>query len=133
MTRDDLPDSSPSDGGRSARPPRSTPELIVELRQRAAGRILVAIALVNRDVTQFVFASDDNPLSKLNALIGGGGHPIGIVSVRIDGGCVEYDAHPFVEYRHRPHALAYLQSLRLPFLTLLHTHLERMPDNPRMN
>ena len=116
-----------------ARSPRSTSELIVELQVRGTALTLAAIAVVNNDVTQFVFGVDDDPLSKLNALIGAGGHPIGLVGARIDGGTVEYHSHPFVEYQDNPRAVAYLQTLRVPFLALMRTHVDRMPDNPRWN
>jgi hypothetical protein len=116
-----------------ARPPRSTPELIVELQVRATALTLAAIAVVNNDLTQFVFAIDDDPLGKLNDLVRAGGHPIGLVGARIGGGTIEYHSQPFVEYQHNPRALAYLQTLRVPFLTLMSTHVDRMPDDPRMN
>ena len=112
---------------------RSTPELIVELQTQAPAFTLAAIAVVNNDDTYFVFASDDAPLDRLNALMRAGGHPIGLVGARIGGGTVEYHPHPFVEYRHNPNALAYLQTLRVPFLTLLRTHIDRMPDDSRLN
>ena len=112
---------------------RSTPELIGELQAKAADFILAAIAVVNNDDTYFVFASDDAPLDRLNALMRAGGHPIGLVGARIGGGTVEYHPHPFVEYRHNPNALAYLQTLRVPFLTLLRKHIDRMPDDSRLN
>ena len=114
---------------------RSTPELIVELQVRAIDFTLAAIAVVNNnnDVTQFVFAIDDDPVSDLNALIRGGGHPIGIVGARLGCESIEYHLQPFVEYQNNPQALAYLQTLRVPFLTLIRTHVDRMPDNPRVN
>ena len=118
---------------RPARSPRTTPELIVELQGQAAALTVAAIAVVHHNVTQFVFASDDDPLGTLNALVDAGGHPIGLVGARIGGGAVEYSAHPFVEYQDHPQAAAYLQTLRVPFLTLLRTHIDRMPDNPRWN
>ena len=133
MDNEDTSEGAVPAGRWSARPPRSTPELIVELQARATALTLAAIAVVNGDVTQFVFATDEEPLDKLNALIGGGGHPIGVVGARIDNGTVEYHARPFVEYGHRPDALAYLQRLRTLFLTLMRTHMDRMPDNPRLN
>ncbi len=133
MVNDGFPDEAAPAGRRPARSPRSTPELIAELQARAAGLTLAAIAVVNNDVTQFVFAVDDDPLGALNSLIGTGGHPIGLVGVRIGGGAIEYYAQPFVEYRHNPHALAYLQSLRHPFLALMQTHVDRIPDDPRLN
>ncbi|HSB72007.1 MAG TPA: hypothetical protein VLT62_21975 [Candidatus Methylomirabilis sp.] len=100
---------------------------------RAKALTLAAIAVTHHDVTQFVFAVDDDPLSKLNALIDAGGHPIGLVGARIGGGTVEYHSQPFVEYQDNPNAVAYLQTLRAPFLALMRTHIDRMPDNPRMN
>jgi len=115
------------------RSPRSTPELIVELQLKARVLTLAAIAVVNNDTTQFVFAIDEDPLATLNALIRSGGHPIGIVGARIERGIVEFHPEPFVEFQRNPQALAYLQSLRVPFLTLLQTHVDRMPDNPRNN
>ena len=133
MTTDGIPEA-PGPGARQPmRSPRSTPDLIVELQVRATALTLAAIAVVRHDVTQFVFASDADPLGKLNALIGAGGHPIGLVGARIGGGTVEYHTHPFVEYQENPDAAAYLQTLRVPFLTLLWTHVDRMPDNPRWN
>jgi len=133
MTNEGLPEEATPASRWPARSPRATPELIVELQLRATALTLAAIAVVNNDVTQFVFAIDDDPLGKLNALIAGGGHPIGLVGARIGGGTVDYHAHPFVEYRDNPRAVAYLQTLRVPFLTLLRTHIDRMPDNPRWN
>ena len=133
MTSDGTPEEITPATGRPARSPRSTPELIVELQVRAAALTLAAIAVVNNDATQFVFAIDDDPASRLNALIRAGGHPIGIVGACLGRGTVEYCAHPFVEYERNRQALAYLQTLRVPFLTLMRTHVDRMPDNPRNN
>jgi hypothetical protein len=133
MTREGSPEEPGPVARRPAQSPRTTPELIVELLGQAASLTVAAIAVVHHDVTQFVFASDDDPLGTLNALIEGGGHPIGLVGARIGGGAIEYSAHPFIEYQDHPQALAYLQTLRVPFLTLLRTHVDRMPDNPRWN
>ena len=133
MTNEGMPTEPESAAPRPARAPRTPPDLIVELQGRAAGLTVAAIAVVHHDVTQFVFASDDDPLDTLNALIAAGGHPIGLVGARLGGGTVEYHAHPFVEYQDNPRAVAYLQTLRVPFLTLLRTHVDRMPDNPRWN
>jgi hypothetical protein len=133
MGTEDTPAESGSVGRRPARSPRTTPELIVELQTQAAALTVAAIAVVHHNVTQFVFASDDDPLGTLNALIDAGGHPIGLAGARIGSRTVEYSAHPFVEYQDNPAAVAYLQTLRVPFLTLLRTHVDRMPDNPRWN
>jgi hypothetical protein len=133
MTGEGIPEEPGPVARRPARSSRTSPELIVELQGRAAALTVAAIAVVHHDVTQFVFASDDDPLGTLNALIDAGGHPIGLVGARIGGGTVEYSAHPFVEYQDHPAAVAYLQTLRAPFLTLLRTHVDRMPDNPRWN
>jgi hypothetical protein len=46
------------------------------------------------------------------------------VGARLGGGNIEYHANPFVEYQGNPHVVAYLQSLRVPFLTLMRTHLD---------
>ena len=133
MTRDGIPEELGPAARRPAPAPRATPELIVELQVGARALTLAAIAVVRHDLTQFVFASDDDPLGRLNTLIGAGGHPIGLVGARLGGGTVEFSAHPFVEYADNPRAVAYLQTLRVPFLTLLRTHVDRMPDNPRWN
>jgi hypothetical protein len=133
MTPGENPEEIAPAAPRPARSPRSTPELIVELQVRARALVLAAIAVVNNDTTEFVFAVDDDPLDKLNALIRVGGHPIGIVGARIERGSIEYHPEPFVEFQHNPQALAYLQSLRVPFLALIQTHVDRMPDNPRNN
>jgi hypothetical protein len=132
MTRDGIPEEPGPGARRPARAPRSTPDLIVELQVRAAALTLAAIAVAYPDGTQFVFASDEDPLGTLNALVAAGGHPIGLVGARLGGGRVEYAAHPFVEYQDHPRAVAYLQTLRVPFLTLMRTHVDRMPDNPRV-
>jgi len=95
--------------------PRSTPDLVVEWQARSTALTLAAIAVAQHDRTQFVFASDDNSLSKLD----------GVVGARIRG--------ETVECQDNSRAVAYLQGLRVPFLTLLRTHADRMPDNPRMN
>ncbi|HTX53843.1 MAG TPA: hypothetical protein VMD08_10545 [Candidatus Baltobacteraceae bacterium] len=121
------------DTWRTARSPRSTPELIVELQARATAFTLAAIAVLKDDGTEFVFAIDDDALDRLNTLVRAGGHPIGLVAAQIGCSTVEYHAETFIEYQHNPRALAYLQSLRTPFLTLLRTHVDRMPDNPRLN
>jgi hypothetical protein len=133
MTIEGIPEEPGSGARRPMRTPRCTPDLIVELQVRAKALTLAAIAVVHHDVTQFVFAIDADPLGKLNALIGAGGHPIGLVGARISGGTVEFHSHPFVEYQDNLDAVAYLQTLRVPFLTLLRTHVDRMPDNPRWN
>ncbi len=134
MAREEFPEEATPAARGPARSPRSTPELIVELQLKARALTLAAaIAVVNDDTTHFVFASDEDSLATLNALIRAGGHPIGIVGARIEGGIVEFLPEPFVEFQHNPQALAYLQSLRVPFLTLLQTHVDRMPDSPRNN
>ena len=133
MATGDVPEEAAPAGWRPAPPSRSTPALIIELQVQATALTLAAIAVVNKSGTHFVFAVDDDPLDELNALIRAGGHPIGIVGARIEHGAVEYHPQPFVEYQRNPSALAYLQSLRVPFLTLMRTHVDRMPDNPRNN
>ena len=133
MTTGETPEEAWAAARRSAPPPRSTSELIVELRKWETADILAAIAVVNNDVTEFVFAIDDDPLTRLNALVSAGGHPIGIVGARTGGGTVEYRTQPFVEYQHNPNALAYLQTLRVPFLTRVRTHLDCRPDTPGNN
>ena len=133
MTTGEIPEEATPVSRRPEHSLRCTPELIVELQVRATAFTLAAIAVVNNDVTQFVFAIDDDPLSTLNALVRAGGHPIGIVGARLGPGTIEYHPQPFVEYQHDPQAMAYLQTLRVPFQTLMRTHVDRMPDNPRVN
>jgi hypothetical protein len=133
MSTGEVPEESTPAARQPARSLRSTTDLVVELQVRATDLTLAAIAVVNSDVTQFVFAIDDDPVSKLNALIRAGGHPIGIVGARLGCESIAYHLHPFVEYQNNPQALAYLQTLRVPFLTLIRTHVDRMPDNPRVN
>jgi hypothetical protein len=133
MAIGDVPEEAAPAGWRPAPSSRSTPELIVELQARATVLTLAAIAVANHNATHFVFAIDDDPLGRLNALVRAGGHPIGIVGARIERGAIEYRLQPFIEYQRNPGALAYLQTLRVPFLTLIRTHVDRMPDNPRNN
>lgn len=133
MTNDGtLDDPLPAARG-PERSPRTTPQLIATLLEWATPLTLTAIAVVNADLTQFVFACDDDPLGRLNDMVGTGGHPIGLVGLRTAAGAVEFRVRPFVEYQCNPRALIYLQSLRDPFLALLRTHIDRMPDDPRMN
>ncbi|HYL81764.1 MAG TPA: hypothetical protein VEU07_13175 [Candidatus Acidoferrum sp.] len=113
--------------------PRSTPALIAELRLHASGLTLAAIAVVNNNSTHFVFPTDGDPLTKLNALIHAGGHPVGIIGAQIGRGAIRFDLHPFVEFQDSPQALQYLHTLRDPFLALIRMHVDRMPDNPRYN
>ena len=122
----------PADGS-ATRIPRSTPALIAELRAHAAGLTLAAIAVARNDSTQFVFPADDDPLGRLNTLIHAGGHPIGIVGAQIGRGAIRFVLHPFIEFQNNPQALEYLHTLRDPFLTLIRTHVDRMPENPRWN
>ncbi len=123
MTRERIPEEPESVARRPGRGPRSTPDLIVEWQARSTALTLAAIAVAQHDRTQFVFASDDNSLSKLD----------GVVGARIRGETVECCSHRSVECQDNSRAVAYLQGLRVPFLTLLRTHADRMPDNPRMN
>ncbi len=113
--------------------PRSTPALIAELHAHAAGLTLAAIAVARNDSTQFVFPVDDDPLGRLNTLIHAGGRPIGIVGAQIARGAIRFVLHPFIEFQNNAQALAYLHTLRDPFLTLIRTHVDRMPDDPRNN
>jgi len=133
MAADGVPGETELGGQGPARPRRPTTELIVELRVRAAACTLAAIAVAYCDTTRFVFATDEDPLADLNELVAAGGHPIGVVGARVGGGVVEYCTYPFAEYREKPDAVAYLQALRVPFLTLLQTHIDRLPDDPRRN
>ena len=133
MANESAPEGTGWDTGQPAPPSRSTPDLIVELQVRAMVCTVAAIAVVNQDVTAFVFAADDNPLDRLNTLVRAGGHPIGLVGAQIGRDAVEYCAQVFVEYQRDPRAMAYLQTLRDPFLALVRTHVDRMPDNPRLN
>jgi len=133
MTTGEAPEEATPAARRPTPPPRSTPELIAELQERSTADTLVAIGVVNNDVTVFVFASDEDPLTKLNSLVCAGGHPIGVVGARIGRGTVEYYSQPFLEYQHDPNALAYLQTLRVPFLSRARTYLDRRPNNPCNN
>lgn len=46
-------------------------------------------------------------------------------------GVVEGSAHPFPDHDDNPRAVAYPQTLRLPFLTRPRPPIPRVPDNPR--
>jgi len=61
ITFEGIPEEATPAAGRLAWSPRSTPEIIVELQVQATAFTLAAIAVVNHDVTQFVFAIDDDP------------------------------------------------------------------------
>lgn len=68
MANEGIPAGATPTAGRPARPPRSTPDLVVELQVWATSCTLAAIAVANHDVTQLVCAIDDDSLGKLNTL-----------------------------------------------------------------
>ncbi len=64
-----------SDAGQPACPSRSTPDLIGELQVPATTFTVAAIAVMNNDVSEFVFAIDDDPLDRLNTLVAASSAP----------------------------------------------------------
>lgn len=78
---------------------RTTADLVAELRQTAAAHDRAAIVVGFDDRTEFVWATDPNPLGSLNAHVRSGGDPLGLVTgCDSGGGQTRVHARPLAEY-----------------------------------
>ena len=79
---------------------RSTADLVAELHETAASNDRAALVVGFDDRTEFVWASDPNPLHALNDHVRNGGDPLGVVTGRRDlgEGSTSVRARPLAEY-----------------------------------
>jgi hypothetical protein len=78
---------------------RTTADLVAELHETAARNDRAALVVGFDDRTEFVWASDPNPLNALNAHVRNGGDPLGVVTGRAQGaGATSVRARPLAEY-----------------------------------
>jgi hypothetical protein len=77
---------------------RTTADLVAELHEFAARNDRAALIVGFDDRTEFVWASDPNPLHSLNAHVQNGGDPLGVVTGRDHGRGTNVRARPLAEY-----------------------------------
>ena len=78
---------------------RTTADLVEELRETSARNDFAALVIGFDDRTEFVWASDPNPLGALNTLMQKGGDPLGVVtSHEQEEGYTSVRARPLAEY-----------------------------------
>jgi hypothetical protein len=77
---------------------RTTADLVAELHEFAARNDRAALIVGFDDRTEFVWASDPNPLLLLNAHVQNGGDPLGVVTGRDHDGVTNVRARPLAEY-----------------------------------
>jgi len=78
---------------------RTTADLVDELHETAARNDRAALVVGFDDRTEFVWASDPNPLHALNAHVRNGGDPLGVVTGLAQGaGATSVRARPLAEY-----------------------------------
>lgn len=83
----------------SRRTHRTTADLVAELHHSAAQNDRAALVVGFDDRTEFVWASDPDPLVSLNAHVRNGGDPLGVVTGRAQGlSSVSVRATPLAEY-----------------------------------
>lgn len=97
----------------SSRPrPRTTADLVAELHETAAGNDRAALVVGFPDHTEFVWASDPDPLRALNTHVRNGGDPLGLVAGRNDdAGSTAVSARPLAEYESAEWVEKYLIQL----------------------
>ena len=78
---------------------RTTADLVDELRDTSSRNDFAALVIGFDDRTEFVWASDPNPLFALNAHVQNGGDPLGVVTSHAQGeGYRSVRARPLAEY-----------------------------------
>ena len=88
---------------------RTTADLVAELCETGARNDHAALVVGFDDRTEFVWASDPNPLHALNAHVRNGGDPLGVVTSLAHGeGSTSVRAHPLVEYENAEWVEKYL-------------------------
>ena len=91
---------------------RTTADLVAELHEAAAHRSRAAIVVGFDHRTEFVWASDPDPLHMLNTHVQNGGDPLGLLTGHDDGeGATSVRAHPLEEYEGAEWVEKYLISL----------------------
>ena len=83
----------------SASTRRTTADLVAELHETAAATDRAALVVGFPDRTEFVWASDPDPLRVLNTHVRNGGDPLGLITGHNhDLGSTAVRARPLVEY-----------------------------------
>jgi hypothetical protein len=78
---------------------RTTADLVDELRETSTRNDFAALVIGFDDRTEFVWASDPNPLRALNAHVLNGGDPLGVVTSHEQSeGYTSVRARPLAEY-----------------------------------
>ena len=78
---------------------RTTADLVAELHETAAGNDRAALVVGFPDRTEFVWATDPDPLHALNTHVQNGGGPLGLLTGRNhDVGATAVRARPLAEY-----------------------------------
>jgi len=97
---------------------RSTKDLIdeltsreQELKQSSRELLTIGLAVGFEKTTEFVFAADQNRLSKLNGIVRKGGRPIGTIAIVLDGQEVQFLGCLLKEYETKRWATNYLESI----------------------
>ena len=91
---------------------RTTADLVAELHETAAGNDRAALVVGFPDRTEFVWASDPDPLEALNAHVQNGGDPLGMVTGHNhDVGATTVRARPMAEYEGEEWVEKYLIEL----------------------
>jgi len=93
-------------------PRRTTADLVAELHETSARNDFAALVIGFDDRTEFVWASDPNPLYALNAHVQNGGDPLGVVtSHEHEEGLTSVRARPLAEYEGAEWVEKYLISV----------------------
>ena len=78
---------------------RTTADLVAELHETAEGNDRAALVVGFPDRTEFVWATDPDPLHALNTHVQNGGGPLGLLTGRNhDVGATAVRARPLAEY-----------------------------------
>jgi hypothetical protein len=78
---------------------RTTADLVEELHESASRNDRAALVVGFDDRTEFVWATDPNPLNALNAHVRNGGDPLGVVTgLEYGRGATSVRARPLAEY-----------------------------------
>ncbi len=87
---------------------RTTKDLIEELNRESKKFNSLALVVGFEKGSDFVYASDENSLEKLNGLIEAGGEPIGIIGFTLDSNIGTIYARALQEYQDKEWVHGYL-------------------------
>ncbi len=90
---------------------RGTRDLIEELNRESKQFNLVALVVGFEKRSDFVYASDENSLEKLNGLLEAGGEPIGLIGITLDKNVGIIRVRALQEYEDQEWVKGYLGEL----------------------